>query len=464
MTLSTLVLPGEQASRLERMLECLAQLMGACGKADELTNEIYALRLELEKARLADRMWSAVADMLNESSFRGQYSAAAHHDLAQLGLARPADQVLVGLSLDRSPSSDPVDAAIRRDALQRAAVELARAAGNVVAGRVGDNGIVFLSAERGSVAQRKKKLDRLGHAASVLARDKLGLSLHFGSTESAETLPLLARYQASLSAAESALSRNLPSATAASAPSVTRDRLRLLRAELTEIVEVQPELLPARFDRYLEAVAARTGYLPEPARIELELCFERIAEVLLRSGVLDSKSFSGMRRGLDRALGASRSTHELFAAYRRAVLDMAETVRKPSKLRQELRLRTALDYVQQNFGEPLSRKKVAKMSGFAPTYFSELFVKLQGKSFEEHVFSLRFERAKQLLSSSDLSATRVAELSGFRSPQYLCRVFQKTLKKTPLEFRYATRTWEKPPESPSLALRTKRNRPKDKAR
>ena len=57
--------------------------------------------------------------------------------------------------------------------------------------------------------------------------------------------------------------------------------------------------------------------------------------------------------------------------------------------------------------------------------------------FEQYVRALRLERAKQLLSSTELNATRVAELSGFNSSQYFSRVFRNKLGVTPLEFRNA---------------------------
>ena len=40
-------------------------------------------------------------------------------------------------------------------------------------------------------------------------------------------------------------------------------------------------------DRYLEAVAARSGYRIEPIRVHLEVGFEKIAEPLLASNALE---------------------------------------------------------------------------------------------------------------------------------------------------------------------------------
>jgi transcriptional regulator GlxA family with amidase domain len=78
---------------------------------------------------------------------------------------------------------------------------------------------------------------------------------------------------------------------------------------------------------------------------------------------------------------------------------------------------------------------VARASGYSRDHFSQLFKTQQGVTFERYVFRLRLDRARELLTGTDLSVTRVAELSGFGSTQYLCRVFRRALGSTPLAYR-----------------------------
>jgi AraC-like DNA-binding protein len=58
-----------------------------------------------------------------------------------------------------------------------------------------------------------------------------------------------------------------------------------------------------------------------------------------------------------------------------------------------------------------------------------------GVTFARRLRELRLERAKQLLSRSDLNLTRIAELSGLSSAHYLCRVFKRATGETPQRFR-----------------------------
>jgi transcriptional regulator GlxA family with amidase domain len=142
-----------------------------------------------------------------------------------------------------------------------------------------------------------------------------------------------------------------------------------------------------------------------------------------------------MQAELDRAAEEARNVSELFAAYRRALADMSEAARKPAPARQDRALRAALVFVQQHYGERLRLDTAARVAGFTPKYFSTLFRKREKKTFERYVFELRLERAKQLLSGTDLNMARIAELSGFGSPQYLNRVFRRVVGSTPRGYR-----------------------------
>ena len=434
-TLATLVLDGGQARAFERLLNCLARLMGGQGQADELMNQAEAARAALEPARFADRTWQTVRKVIDDRSQRTAFDEALSNDLRDLGLTRPADHVLVGLTVSRTIEPDPVDEAIRRDAFQRASADLAHATGEVVAGQVGDHGVVFLCGKAGPATRKRQKVLDLAERVFTLGRKRFGLSLHFGASLAPANDPLSRSYQSALGAAEAALVGDAKLVIAEPGSRRPRHSLRHLRQELSRAVEERPDLLGARFDRYLEAVAVHCVYRMKPARAHLEAGFERMAEALVKSGALDEKSFGVLGDGLDRAAGEARTVSELFAAYRKSVFDLATAVQRPAHARRDRGLQGALDYIRQRYSEPLSRAKVARVAGFAPRYFSALFKKREHTTFEQYLHGLRIERAKQLLEDSSVDAARVAELSGFRTPQYFSRVFRRATGTTPLEFR-----------------------------
>src|SRR4029079_9831400 len=191
-------------------------------------------------------------EMVDERSHYVWSSAAQRTSLQAIGLSRPADHVLVGLSVNRRAGSDRIDEAVQRDAFQRACVHLARTFGDVISGQVGDHGVVLMSAFRGSARKKDLRLRALSERVSALGR-RFGLSLHFGADVGTARAPVSRSYQTALAAAQSALARGVEFASTGSGIIPSQSSLRHLRVDLAKDIEEHPDLLPPRFERFLEA-------------------------------------------------------------------------------------------------------------------------------------------------------------------------------------------------------------------
>jgi two-component system response regulator YesN len=99
----------------------------------------------------------------------------------------------------------------------------------------------------------------------------------------------------------------------------------------------------------------------------------------------------------------------------------------------------ALAYVREHLCEPLTLARVARVAGFAPTYFSRIWKEDQGTTFERRVLELRLEHAKHALAGTELSVGRIAALSGFKCRTHFQQVFRRATGTTPGRFRAATR-------------------------
>jgi len=433
-TFATLLLEGNLQKRFAELIECLAKLMGSEGRSDSVANRADALRVELESARLVERSWTAVRSMLDQQSLHTMQSFSLAYDLKNLGLSRVADDVVVGLCANRA-NDDPVGDAIRRNAFQRSAVALARNMGEVIAGQVGEHGIVFVSAGKGSPAQRRQAQRELIDRASGLARRRFGLSVHFGAPIVARRATLDSMYQSALAAAESALASGSRLVIGDAMSSPRPGLLQQLRSKLAENVEQRPAELRARFERYMEVMGVECRYRLDAMRAHLDFGFERLTDPLTQRGILEAKSHDALRERLTRAAVGARTAPELFDAYRRAVADISDAVERPVQARRGRSLRAALEYIDQHYADDLSLRQVARVAGFTPTHFSLLFKEHERTSFAQYLIGLRLERAKQMLLNTDLDLVRVAELTGFRTSQYLCRVFQRVLGLSPGVFR-----------------------------
>jgi len=177
----------------------------------------------------------------------------------------------------------------------------------------------------------------------------------------------------------------------------------------------------------------------ESTRAHLEAGLERLAEPLLATGALDQRSFDDLYASVERVAEDAPTVTELVAPYRRLVSDIESALQSSTSARQNRSTRRALSFIREHLSEPLRLAQVARVAGFAPGYFSKLFKREEGVTFEDHVRQVRVARAKQMLTSTSLSVERVGKLSGFAGRSHFQRVFKEAVGSTPLAYRQSGR-------------------------
>jgi AraC-like DNA-binding protein len=95
-------------------------------------------------------------------------------------------------------------------------------------------------------------------------------------------------------------------------------------------------------------------------------------------------------------------------------------------------------YVQENFQSPITRESVAQHFGLAPNHVSRLFRKEGLMHFNDYLNLVRVNRAKFMLQNYSMTLKEIASNCGYNDPSYFCRVFKKTGKVTPTEYRSQT--------------------------
>ncbi len=78
--------------------------------------------------------------------------------------------------------------------------------------------------------------------------------------------------------------------------------------------------------------------------------------------------------------------------------------------------------------------KMAKLSGYSPSYFSSIYVKRYGCSPKAELLQRRLEIAEQMLLFSKLSIGEISERCGFQSVYYFSKYFKKYHGVSPREF------------------------------
>ncbi len=92
-------------------------------------------------------------------------------------------------------------------------------------------------------------------------------------------------------------------------------------------------------------------------------------------------------------------------------------------------------FVQENYGSPLTIHSVAEHFDFSDNYFGAFFKKHMGVGFTEYLTGIRLSHAAELLISTNMTVGEIAGRTGFSSPEYLARMFRKQYGQTPVQYR-----------------------------
>jgi transcriptional regulator GlxA family with amidase domain len=84
----------------------------------------------------------------------------------------------------------------------------------------------------------------------------------------------------------------------------------------------------------------------------------------------------------------------------------------------------ALELMQNNLGEPLSRDRIARSIGLSTRQLDRLFARHLGKSFADHYRAIRIEAAGELLRHSALTITEIAIACGFANASHFSTSFK----------------------------------------
>lgn len=98
-------------------------------------------------------------------------------------------------------------------------------------------------------------------------------------------------------------------------------------------------------------------------------------------------------------------------------------------------IQKAKEYIQHNYQDDLTLNDVATHVFLNSNYFSTLFKQKTGDTFRNYLRNVRIEKAKELLSSTNLRIYEIALLVGYNEHSHFVRAFKTVTGKSPGEFR-----------------------------
>ncbi|WP_251551474.1 response regulator transcription factor [Neobacillus muris] len=102
-------------------------------------------------------------------------------------------------------------------------------------------------------------------------------------------------------------------------------------------------------------------------------------------------------------------------------------------------------WIKNNLHENITIKKIAQQVYMNPNYFCDYFKAQTGETVLDYVTTVRLEKAKELLTNSDLKIAEIAISVGYHDTKYFRRLFKQWLGQTPSQYRdqHSVPTFEK---------------------
>jgi AraC family transcriptional regulator len=95
------------------------------------------------------------------------------------------------------------------------------------------------------------------------------------------------------------------------------------------------------------------------------------------------------------------------------------------------RIQSAIDYIHAHLGCDLTLMRIAASINISPSHFASLFKQATGDSLHQYVIKQRVERAKLLLTTTDLPIASIAFQVGFSSQSHLNQHCKRLTGMTP---------------------------------
>lgn len=114
----------------------------------------------------------------------------------------------------------------------------------------------------------------------------------------------------------------------------------------------------------------------------------------------------------------------------------SQKLKKSKDYADNYKLFSAVEYININYYKKITPEYLSQISGYSPSHLRRLFVKNYGVPPMEYILNKKIDMAKEmLLDAPEKTMAEIAELVGFCSASYLCKIFKKQTGISPAEYK-----------------------------
>ncbi|MCD9021532.1 AraC family transcriptional regulator [Cohnella silvisoli] len=136
-----------------------------------------------------------------------------------------------------------------------------------------------------------------------------------------------------------------------------------------------------------------------------------------------------------RKIGFVPRMHSLFIALATELERHLTELESDVPAKTERILGTAILLIRNHFAGPITAGQVAIATGLSERHFHRLFTKEMGFTFTQYVQNLRIELSCELLRTTRLSVSEIAEATGYQDKGFFVKLFKKRTGHTPRSYR-----------------------------
>ena|GEM_PF-456819 len=362
----------------------------------------------------------------------------------EMGICRLPTTVMALMPVDpRNQALDPVQVMVRNYQIQRECVAFASQMPETGANKLQDYGALFLtSAAPGkSAARAKLELRERAQKLQSFVKEKFGVHTVVGIGRSMPPgEPLYQSHQDAVLALHLCVQLEKDilfyDEKTTSKEEMRYSQLNRTAADLADAFDrVAMDEIKVASDHYVRMVLVWSNERIEVLRSQfLAMLFQLIKNIQKRH-LLRTEVAEHLADDLSQKLEEAPSVYQVIETFKEALQRLSVFASRALEGPKSMRLDTTLQYMKDNFAEPLRLSGVARKAGFSVPAFSRIFKQATGTSFLSYLRAVRVEHAKMLLRTTTLSAEQIAQACGFQSQHHLIRSFKKVTQKTPGSYR-----------------------------